>query len=105
MATVLTATFDGAVLRLDKPLRLPPNTRVRITVEPESRAGENRSFLSTASSLDLQGPPDWSNRLEDYLYGEAPGQDEWCSSTLLLRSRCRRLPTTITTKPWSSRSS
>ena len=76
MATTLSATFDGTVLRLDEPLSLPPNSRVRITVEPEKRGGESRSFLSTARSLDLQGPPDWSERLEDYLYGEAPGDDE-----------------------------
>lgn len=71
MATTVTATFDGTVLRPDKPLELPPNTRVRITVEPEKRTGKRRSFLSTARSLDLRGPADWSERLEDCLYGEA----------------------------------
>ena len=76
MATTLTATFDGTVLRPDSPLKLPPNSRVRITVEPEERVGENRSFLGTARSLELQGPPDWSDRLEEYLYGEAPGNHE-----------------------------
>lgn len=76
MATTLTATFDGIVLRLDEPLGLAPNTRVRITVEPEKRVGESRSFLSTARSLDLEGPSDWSDRLEEYLYGGASSDDE-----------------------------
>ena len=74
--TTLNATFDGAVLRLDEPLRLPPNTRVRITVEAKERSGEEGSFLTTARSLDLEGPPDWSSRLEDYLYGDAPAEDD-----------------------------
>ena len=76
MATTLKAVFDGAVLRLDKPLRLPPNTRVRITIEAEDRSTEETSFLSTARSLELEGPPNWSNRLEDYLYGDAPAEDD-----------------------------
>jgi len=29
----------------------------------------NASFLRTARSLNLEGPADWSARLEDYLYG------------------------------------
>ncbi len=76
MVMKLTATFDGTVLRPDTPLRLPPNSRVRITVEAEKSTGHRRSFLSTARSLGLQGPPDWSNRLEDYLYGEEGGGDD-----------------------------
>ncbi len=38
MNTLLYATFDGEILRPEQPVRLPPNTRVRITletVEPE----------------------------------------------------------------------
>jgi len=77
MATTLTATFDGTVLRLDEPLGLAPNTRVRIMLEPEgAAAAKSRSFLNTARSLELEGPSDWSERLEDYLYGETPGDDE-----------------------------
>jgi hypothetical protein len=73
MTTTLYATFDGEVLRPDHPVALPPNPRVRITVETEPgdepRAG---SFLRTAQGLDLDGPTDWSARLDDYLYGEEP---------------------------------
>ena len=31
---------------------------------------KKRSFLQTARALKLDGPPDWSARLEEYLYGE-----------------------------------
>ncbi len=69
MTKTLEAVFDGEVLRPDEPLELQPNTRVRITIEttgaPEARA---RSFLRTARSLNLEGPSDWSARIEDYLY-------------------------------------
>lgn len=70
MTKTLEATYDGEVLRPDEPLELEPNTRVQITVEmPEDRAGNGKSFLETARSLNLDGPADWSERFEDYLYG------------------------------------
>lgn len=71
MTQTIHATFDGQVLRPEEPLALPPNTRVRITIEtlevPPSAAP---SFLRTAQALNLQGPPDWSARFDDYLYGD-----------------------------------
>jgi predicted DNA-binding antitoxin AbrB/MazE fold protein len=69
MIRTLEATFDGQVLRPDKPLELQPNTRVRITIETETPPEKLRSFLQTARSLNLQGPADWSARIEEYLYG------------------------------------
>lgn len=33
MTRTIEATFDGAVLLLDEPLDLKPNTRVRVTIE------------------------------------------------------------------------
>lgn len=64
MSKIIEATFDGEVLRVDEPLDIEPNTRVRITIE---RMGQPKngadSFLDTALSLNLQGPPDWSARL------------------------------------------
>lgn len=70
MTTTLYATFDGEVIRPDRPVHLPPNTRVRVTLEPEQDEQSATSFLRTAQTLDLQGPADWSARLDDYLYGE-----------------------------------
>jgi hypothetical protein len=70
--TTLYATFDGHVLRPEEPISLPPNTRVRLLLEPassEAVAQEVLSFLSVARSVELEGPPDWAARLEEYLYG------------------------------------
>ncbi len=71
MTKTLEAVYDGQVLRPVEPLNLKPNTRLRITVEasePEIQGG--RSFLQTARSLELDGPSDWSERIEEYLYGD-----------------------------------
>jgi hypothetical protein len=35
-----------------------------------------RSFLREARALNLQGPADWSERLEEYLYGDRTGVDD-----------------------------
>lgn len=70
MIQVLEAVFDGAVLHPEEPLELEPNTRVRITIETvEPDQSPPFSFLQTARLLKIEGPVDWSERLEDYLYG------------------------------------
>jgi predicted DNA-binding antitoxin AbrB/MazE fold protein len=77
MSKTLDAVFDGEVLRPDEPLELEPNTRVRLTIEPaEQHRDKSKSFLRTARSLNLQGPPDWSARLDDYLYGDESSSNE-----------------------------
>ena len=71
MSKTLEAVFDGEVLRPDEPIDLEPNTRVRVTIEPAGeRRDKSKSFLRTARALNLQGPPDWAMRLDDYLYGD-----------------------------------
>ena len=73
MQQIVEAVFDGGVLRPDEPLALEPNTRVRIVVEPVAPpAKKSASFLSTAASLHLDGPPDWSANIDQYLYGGEP---------------------------------
>jgi hypothetical protein len=72
MTKSIEAVFDGVTLRPDEPLELPPNTRVRVTIESLPAAGEAGSFLRTARNLKLTGPPDWSSNIETYLYGESP---------------------------------
>ena len=70
MSQTLDAIFDGEVLRPDEPINLEPNTRVRVTIESANTPDKKtQSFLKTARSLRLEGPSDWSARLEDYLYG------------------------------------
>ncbi len=68
MDTIIEATFDGEVFRPVRPVSLPVNTIVRLTVEPLPI--ENPSFLETARSLNLEGPPEWSTHLDDDRYGE-----------------------------------
>lgn len=71
MVRSLRATFDGEVLRPEEPLPIEPDTLVEITVEiPEPSASRSYSFLRAARALGLEGPPDWSEQLEEHLYGE-----------------------------------
>lgn len=77
MSQTLDATFDGNVFRPDQPIELEPNTRVRITIEPaDSSEPAPQSFLGVARSLELEGPADWSSRLDEYLYGGNGTVDE-----------------------------
>ena len=75
MTRSIEAVFDGTTLRPDEPLELPPNTRVRLTIESLSTPTPGGSFLRTARSLLLEGPRDWSSNLEAYLYGEKPDSE------------------------------
>jgi predicted DNA-binding antitoxin AbrB/MazE fold protein len=66
----IEAIYDGQVLRPDTPLKLEPNTRVRITVTPVKRVrSKKNSFIKTARSLKLKGPADLAENLDEYLYG------------------------------------
>jgi predicted DNA-binding antitoxin AbrB/MazE fold protein len=69
MSQIVDAVYDGAVLRPESALPLAPNTRVRLTVEIISTEIAESSFLAVARSLKLSGPPDWSENLDRYLYG------------------------------------
>ena len=83
MTTTLYATFDGEVLRPEDPIPMEPNTRVRVTIEAEPEQPlecmeecEPYSFLRILESANLDGPPDWSERLHYYLYGEGARSDD-----------------------------
>ena len=77
MSQTLDAVFDGNVFRPDVPIELEPNTRVRITIEPApASTQESESFLRVARSLNLDGPRDWSSRLDEYLYGQTDTSNE-----------------------------
>ncbi len=74
MTRTIYGTFDGEVVRFEEPVELAPNTRVRVTVdEPSGAADRPYSFLEAALEMDLQGPADWSERIDDYLYGDRRG--------------------------------
>jgi hypothetical protein len=72
MSQQLEATFDGTSLQLEEPLNLTIGTRVRIIVESIApiESIQPKTFLQTAQSLQLQGEPDWSEKIDQYLYGE-----------------------------------
>ena len=71
MTTTLEAVFDGTVLWPQQPLALPPQTRVWITIDlPVPMPTVAPSFLRTARNLQLQGPADWSERIEEYLLNQ-----------------------------------
>jgi len=71
MVKTIEAIFDGSVFHPSEPIPLEPNTRVQITIEAvPSSAPPDASFLRVARSLNLDGPPDWSANIDNYLYGE-----------------------------------
>ena len=71
MSGPIDATYDGTVFRPLQPVALPANIQVRLIVEelPAKSTGQT-SFLKTAQSLRLEGPPDWSENVDKYLYDE-----------------------------------
>ena len=76
MSQILEATFDGQVFRPVKSVKLQPDTRVQLVVTVKATPEEKpKSFLRVARSLKLQGPKDWSSRVDDYLYGGAKLDD------------------------------
>jgi hypothetical protein len=68
MTTTIEAVFDGEVLRPDRPLKLEPNTRVTPVVTTPDPSEPSESFLDTAMSIKLEGPADWSENFDRYLY-------------------------------------
>lgn len=90
MTKTVQARFDGEAFYPEEPMSIAPNTTVLLTVETPERAeaersdkegtgtgaGEPYSFLKLARSLNLEGPEDWSENLDDYLYGDKKLPDE-----------------------------
>ncbi len=74
MVQTMTAIFDGKTFRPEGRVELRPNTKVRLAIEvPDTDPAQPLSFLETARGLELEGPEDWSERLEEYLYApDAP---------------------------------
>ena len=73
MVQTIEALFDGTVFHPTERIALAPNTRVRMTIETVLPAEDAApSFLRTARTLHLDGPPDWSANIDEYLYGGDP---------------------------------
>ncbi len=67
MALTIDAIYDGKVFLPIQQPDIKPDTRVRISVLSQNE--EPLSFLKVARSLQLEGPSDWSEKLDEYLYG------------------------------------
>ena len=78
MPQEVEAIFDGTSLQLEAPLNLAAGTRVRIIVERvlPNKVKPHKTFLETAQSLKLQGDPDWSEKIDQYLYGETLSEND-----------------------------
>jgi predicted DNA-binding antitoxin AbrB/MazE fold protein len=77
MTTTIEAVFDGEVFRPDEPLRLEPNTRVTLVViTRDDTSVPSESFLDTAMSIKLEGPADWSENFDRYLYESRLATDD-----------------------------
>lgn len=87
MTKTMHARFDGTAFYPEEPVSIAPNTTVLLTVETEDPSlemnadsvptqGEPYSFLKLAMSLNLEGPEDWSENLDDYLYGDKKLPDD-----------------------------
>ena len=94
MTRTVHARFDGKAFYPEEPVPIAPDTTVILTVETQEPAeveeppqeegcsssapvlGEPYSFLKFAMSLNLEGPEDWSENLDDYLYRGKKFPDE-----------------------------
>jgi hypothetical protein len=78
MLQELEAIFDGTALQPVVPLNLAAGTRVLIIVESvlPNEVKPPKTFLKTAQSLKLQGDPDWSEKIDQYLYGETVSDND-----------------------------
>ena len=78
MTQEFEAIFDGTALQLEVPLNLAVGTRVRVIVASivPNEAQQPKTFLKTAQSLKLHGDPDWSENIDQYLYGETPSSHD-----------------------------
>ncbi|MBE0525254.1 MAG: hypothetical protein IBX40_13130 [Methanosarcinales archaeon] len=72
----LLAHFDRKVITPEEPVDLKPNLRYRITIEDdESIAGQSIWEVLSDFSGKIDGPEDWSEEHDHYLYG-APKQQK-----------------------------
>ena len=73
----LHAYFDGKVLRPEESIGLKPNFRYLITIEDEEPIAERDIWdVLSESSGKIDGPEDWSEEHDHYLYGTQKQQKE-----------------------------
>ena len=73
----LEAVFDGKAFQFQQPLNLAIGTRVKLVIEIISTNERTpKSFLKTAQSLQVEGKSDWSEKIDQYLYGETVADND-----------------------------
>jgi hypothetical protein len=90
MIRTVRARFDGKAFYPEEPVPIAPDTPVILTIESQEPEeldespseekgkdsapikGEPYSSLKFAMSLNLEGPEDWSENLDEYLYRGKP---------------------------------
>ncbi|MDI6751496.1 MAG: hypothetical protein QME07_01365 [bacterium] len=70
MTKTLHAVFDGKVLRPEETVDLEPDTSYIVTVNKKDSL-ESQNLWSVLSDLagKVEGPSDWSEEHDHYLYG------------------------------------
>lgn len=85
MTKTITARYDGRAIHPDEPLPLPRDTRVTLTVHTEEPGSDScplaaaevelprtsETFAEAVRRLRIDGPSDWSQRV-DYYLGQDP---------------------------------
>lgn len=68
----IRAVFVDRVFRPEEPVDLPNNTPVELTVETNRPLpiGEPYSFIDAYRRVQFDGPPDFAERVDEYLYGD-----------------------------------
>ena len=71
MTQEVEVVYDGEVLRLCNPVKLKKNGhyKVLIKIEEEIESGNAWDVLKSMAGT-IEGPEDWSEELDHYLYGK-----------------------------------
>lgn len=66
----IVVTYDGSVLRPEKPLKLKPDTRYTVVIQDlETETPSNQAFAKILNSAQDLGVPDLAAQHDHYLYG------------------------------------
>ena len=82
MKKTIKARYDGRAIHPDEPLSLPSGTRLTITWhadDPQQGADDDvgaTTFFDVARSLEICGPPDWSERVDFYMGQDLSGYSD-----------------------------
>ncbi|MEM8642696.1 MAG: hypothetical protein AAGG51_28340 [Cyanobacteria bacterium P01_G01_bin.54] len=78
MPKEIEAVFDGTALFPEEPLNLAISARVCIVIESilPDESDLPRTFFERARPLKIEGAPDWSENIDQYLYGETVSDNE-----------------------------